>query len=194
MPPKKRRSKRKNPKEASSSKKQSRTTPHKKTEQLTTLPTNFHDMYLEITDHDFKFRPKDILKLPFLSDEWVTERMYRLPSYLAGTYLMFDLHKNPHYQLSFNQRENVELKARDKEIPLIEIPKEDFEIENDIYHYSNETSIFKQFIESFKKDFELEHVINFLDKQKVCGRGNHAKSIGWRNNSLKFQIKLAIPV
>ena len=163
--------------------------------KLTTLPSCLPDMYIEITSDDFKKRPESILSSKYLSDSWTTQTVYRIPSFLAGTYLMYNLHKNPHYQLPFSERSTLEKRAKDKDVKVIEVPEEDFEVQNELYHYSNKTSVFQEYVEEYKEQFDLPNVIRMLDDTKEpCTRGNYAKSVGWRNNSYKFQNTLSIPV
>ena len=60
---------------------------------------NTADLYIEVTKPSFKLAPNIVSKELHLSDKWSTNRVYRIHPLLAGTYLIFDLHKNPHYQL-----------------------------------------------------------------------------------------------
>ena len=160
-----------------------------------TIPPNLPDMYIEITTEDFKKRPERILTSKYLCDSWTTETLYRIPSFAAGTYLMYNLHKNPHYQLPFSERSRLEKRAKEKNVKVTEVATTDFEVPNQLYHYSNETETFKEIVDERKEDFDLPYVIRMLDETgPPSKRGNYAKSVGWRNNSYKFQNTLNIPV
>ena len=46
---------------------------------LTTLPSSLSDMYIEITDEKFQMGAGRVKKESFLSDEWKTLHIYRIP-------------------------------------------------------------------------------------------------------------------
>lgn len=162
---------------------------------LTTLPSSLSDMYIEITDEKFQMGAGRVKKESFLSDEWKTLHIYRIPSYLSGTYLMFNLHKNPHYSLPFSRRNEIEIKAKAKQVDILNIPKSDFVVPDEIYHFSNDSTTYKQYILPHKAKFKLDYVINFLDDKKKKGdRGNYAKQVGWHNTSLLGDKKLSTPI
>lgn len=189
MPPKRKQPRRKASTSAAKKRKQKNDV-----RDLTTLPSNFSDMYIEITDEKFQMGAGRVKKQPYLSDEWTTKHIYRIPSYLAGTYLMFNLHKNPHYSLPFSSRNEIESKAKAKKVDIVNIPKGDFEVPNEIYHFSNDSTTYKQHILPHKAKFQLDHVIDFLDNKKKGDRGNYAKQVGWHNTSLLGDKQLSTPI
>jgi len=97
--------------------------------------------------------------------------------------------------LPFSERASLEKRAMERNVKVIEVSTENFEVTNELYHYSNETSTFKEIVDEYKGDFDLPCVIKTLDETRSPSkRGNYAKSVGWRNNSYTFQNTLNIPV
>ena len=158
------------------------------------IPFNIPDLYLEITTKDFKMRPDKVMLEQYLSPKWKTRHAYRIPCTTSGCYLVYDLHKNPHYQLHTSERLQYNDVAQQKEIPVTTISQDTFEVPNEIYHYTSDSNIFKTHITPMESDFFINNVIHLLDKCKEpCKRGNLARSFGWHGLSYKFGEILNLP-
>ena len=62
-----------------------------------------------------------------------------------------------------------------------------------MYHYSNHSDVYKQYISPYVNEFQIHEVIKILKKEKKCNRGNYAKSVGWRNQGYSFDSVNIIP-
>lgn len=142
------------------------------------------DLYIEFTGDDFKMKPSDVMQEHFLSAKWKTEKAYRIIPFQSGTYLIYDLHKNPHYQLPQSMRSSFNQKAKQLNIPVTTIKNDVYEEKNTIYHYSSQSQIYEQHVNPHIKSFCLEDIILMLDEEKESRRGNFAKTVGW--HSLNF--------
>ena len=79
------------------------------------------DLYIEVTRTGFKMRPSDVSKEEYLSDKWHTDMVYRITPFPSGTYLLYNLHKNPHYQLPQSMRSTFDRKAQEKNVTVTTI-------------------------------------------------------------------------
>ena len=95
------------------------------------------DLYIEITSNSFKSSPNLVYQQDFLHDTWDTQRVYRLHPFQSGVYLLYDLHKNPHYQLPIEKRNEFNMKAKKKNIPVIDVSQPTFSKAQEFYHFSN---------------------------------------------------------
>ena len=157
---------------------------------------NFPDIYFEFTSEDFSVAPNNIREEgQHLCDLWETKRMFRISGFHAGCYLAYDLHKTPHYQRPYNMRSMIENVAREKGVTMEKVDTTVFEEKDYLYHYSEKSFIYKQYVHPRINEFKLNHVIQMLDKISVCSRGNVAKSIGWRSLDYKYNTddKINIP-
>ena len=138
------------------------------------------DLYFEFTDNHFKYN-HDLMKTSsYLSNKWTTTHVYRLPPFEAGAYLVYNLHKTPHYQLPQSERSSFNKKAKDKNIKVTTLLDHTIEIPDYIYHYSKESPIFQQYIEPKKEQFQINKVLELIKKGKNdLKRGNTAQSFGW---------------
>ena len=153
------------------------------------------DLYFEFTDNHFKYN-HDLMKTSsYLSNKWTTTHVYRLPPFRAGAYLVYDLHKTPHYQLLQSERSIFNTKAKQKKISVTTLSNHTTEIPSQIYHYSNESPIFKEHIKPKMKQFQIEKVLDMIKKGKNdIRRGNTAQSFGWHTmNYGKFNNFMSTP-
>jgi len=141
---------------------------------FSTLP----DFIFEITNDDFRMHPDFVVDQSYLSDKWSTNHIYCLPPFEEGTYLVYDLHKNPHYQLSQDKRMVFEERAKVKSVPITDITTDCFEVLNNIHHYGIKSSVFKTHVSPNKDSFWIDKVIVLLDNTNVNKHGNHAISKG----------------
>lgn len=152
------------------------------------------DLYIEITSDKFKVSPNIVSKESYLSDKWKTTKVFRLHPFICGTYLIFDLHRNPHYQLPTTARLEFDKQARKKKIEVIDITTHTCEFPQEIFHYSDSSPIFKQHVQSHINNIDFNAIIDLLDKEKKpCNRGNIAKNFGWQCMNFKFNQTLNIP-
>ena len=162
---------------------------------MSSFPRDLPDLYIEVTKKNFKHSPDKVMEQCYLSNTWTTEKVYRIPSFYTGTYLIMDLHKNPHYMLYHNKRaEFDDLVQTKRHIKLVEVTKGAFEVPNEIYHYCGESKEYMDTIEYLRDDFELNKVIDMLQKEAtVSKRGNWAKTIGWYGSNYTFDGENSIP-
>ena len=57
------------------------------------------DLYIEDTKTPFRVAAAKVQNEEYLSNLWKTKKNYCIPSSKAGIYLLYNLHKNPHYHL-----------------------------------------------------------------------------------------------
>ena len=141
---------------------------------FSTLP----DFIFEITNDDFRMHPDFVVDQSYLSDKWSTNHIYCLPPFEEGTYLVHDLIKNPHCQLSQDKRMVFEERAKVKSVPITDITTDCFEVLNNIHHYGIKSSVFKTHVSPNKDSFWIDKVIVLLDNTNVNKHGNHAISKG----------------
>ena len=98
-------------------------------------------------------RPDKVMLEQYLSPKWKTRHAYRIPCTTSGCYLVYDLHKNPYYQLHTIVRLQYNDVAQQKEIPVTTISQDTFEVPNKIYHYTSNSNIFKTHITPIESDF-----------------------------------------
>ena len=157
---------------------------------------NLVDLYFEFTSKDFSVAANEVRqKGQHLCDRFQTRRMFRVSGCNAGCYLAYDLHKTPHYQLPYNMRSIMENDATKKGIIIEKVDTSVFEEKDYLYHYSDKSAIYIEKIHPRINDFQVNHVIEMLDKERVCSRGNLAKSIGWRTLDYEYNTddKINIP-
>lgn len=151
------------------------------------------DFYIEITSEKFRCSPKHIHLHSYLDTDWHTKRVYRIHPFQSGIYLLFDLHKNPHYQLPVNIRDKFNNTARNRDIPIFDVSNSSYSIHDEVFHYSNTSSIYEQSIRPLLCNFPFTKIIEVLDQKPVCSRGNIAHNIGWHTMNFRFQGKINIP-
>ena len=158
------------------------------------IPKNLPDFYIEVTSENFRKGSKTVMDSSYLSNNWETLKIYRIPPFLAGTYLLYDLHKNPHYMLNHNQRKQFQKEANSKSIDIYDVIQSTTEIENEIYHYSHESNVYKQHVLPYEKEFCLPEIIEKLKaEEKVSKRGNWAINKGWQGQNMTFQHIMTVP-
>ena len=130
----------------------------------------------------------------YLSKKWETLKIYRSPPFLAGTYLLYHLHKNPHYMLSHNQRKQLQKEANSKNIEICDVIQSTTEIKNEIYHYIHESNVYKQHILPYEKEFCLPQIIEKLKaEEKISKRGSWAINKGLQGQNMTFQHIMTVP-
>ena len=152
------------------------------------------DLYIEVTSENFKCSPNIVTKEAYLSDKWKTTKVYRLHPFPSGIYLIFDLHRNPHYQLPTTARLEFDELAKKKKIKVIDIDTHTCEFPQEIYHYADSSPAFTQHVQTHINNIDFNAIIELLDKEKrPCNRGNIAKNFGWQCMNFKFNQTLNIP-
>ena len=153
------------------------------------------DIYFEFTSDTFKVNTEKIKTSSCLSSNWVTKQVYRLPPCPAGSYLVYDLHKTPHYQLPQSKRDSFDEKAKQKQVPVTTLSGHTTEIPSFIYHYSDKSPTFKQYIKTRTDDFQIKDVMDLIKSgNNDIRRGNIAQSVGWHTmNFAKFNNFITIP-
>lgn len=121
----------------------------------------FPDMYFETTV-GFKRAVNVVKKEEHFCKEWKTSDLYCIESADAGTYLAFDLHKRPHYQYPVNQRNKIEKEARSQGVEYHFISQREFESKNNLYHYTNHSSVYKTGIKKYLPEIDLDEIANML--------------------------------
>ena len=134
---------------------------------MSSFPRDLPDLYIEVTKKNFKHSPDKVMKQCYLSKTWTTEKVYRIPSFYTGTYLIIDLHKNPHNKCA----EFDDLVKTKRYIKfLVEVTKGTFEVPNEIYHYCGESKEYMDTIEYLRYDFELNKVIDMVQKEATVSK------------------------
>ena len=151
------------------------------------------DLYIEITSNAFKSSPNQVLQQSYLHDSWYTKKVYRIQPFEAGIYLLFNLHRNPHYHLPVSMREKFDVSAKKKSIPTVDISEQFSIYPNELYHYSSHSSLFRNKISPLLDKLHLSEIIMLLDNKSVCNRGNIAHNIGWHTLNFEFQGQINIP-
>ena len=123
------------------------------------IPKNLPDFIIEVTSNNFRKGSKTVMDSSYLSNNWETLKIYRIPPFLAGTYLLYDLHKNPHYMLNHNQRKQFQKQTNSKNIEIYDVIQSTTEIKNEIYHYTHESNVYKQHVLPYEKEFCLPQII-----------------------------------
>ena len=77
-------------------------------------------------------------------DKWISEKVFRIHPFQSGVYLLYDLHKNPHYHLPTNMRNCYNKKADQKGIKVIDVNTDSYICPDQLYHFSNESTTFKK--------------------------------------------------
>ena len=154
---------------------------------------NSSDLYIEVTNKAFKLSPNIVSKQPYLSDKWKTEKVFRVHLFLSGIYLLFDLHKNPHYQLPTKMRRIFDNDAKEKHTVVTDITTDTFEVPKSIFHYTNKSQLYQKHVQPHLNKFKLNNIIDLLDKKAICSRGNIAYNYGWHTMNFNFQGKINIP-
>ena len=162
----------------------------------------FPDMYFETTV-GFKRAVNVVKKEEHFCKEWKTSDLYCIESADAGTYLAFDLHKRPHYQYPVNQRNKIEKEARSQGVEYHFISQREFESKNNLYHYTNHSSVYKTGIKKYLPEIDLDEIANMLinihekeSKKKTVnnrGVGNIIRSVGYSSQNIKFVTHVNVP-
>ena len=163
------------------------------------------DLYFETTEN-FKVSPKNVKIKKNFREVWTTKKLYCLSSYVGGTCLAYDLHERPHYQFYPDERSAREKEADDAGIPYKFLSGPEVKIEDDIYHFGDETEEFQQNVAPLiKADLDLDKLTDMLiqrekDQQmnksgipKDRGTGNITISVGYSSQNLKFDGTVTVP-
>ena len=118
------------------------------------------DMYFESTKN-FKKRPCDVKKKDHFCSDWTTSSLYCIESGESGTYLVYDLHKRPHYQYNVQDRSRIKKEAEANGIRYRFSKKPKFVDAGNLYHYTNESQKYKDIMNPLVNKFDL-------DNQKSC--------------------------
>ena len=151
------------------------------------------DLYVEITSDEFRCSPKHTPLHSYLHPNWYTKRVYRIHPFQSGIYLLFDLHKNPHYQLPTNDRDKFNTIARKRKIHVFDVSNFSYSIPNEIYHYANTSTIYKHSVQPLIPSIDFMKIIDLLDNKIICSRGNIAHNVGWHTLNFKFQGTINVP-
>ena len=89
------------------------------------------DFYIEITSDKFNCPSNDVYNQEYLHEDWNTQHVYRIHPCSSGVYLLYDLHKNPHYHLHRRERDSYNLKASKQKIPIINVCDPIFSVDKD---------------------------------------------------------------
>ena len=159
-----------------------------------TFPFSIDDMHMEDTTEDFKVSPNKVNEETYLSSKWNTKTIYGIPGSNAGVYLLYNLHKNPHYHLSQDERVQVKKKATSKGVTFKMATTPNYEIPDKIYHYTHESKEFENKILPIKNQFRIPEIISMLKQESISSRGNIAKSIGWKSISYEHHSEYHINI
>ena len=146
-------------------------------------PRVLDDFYVEDTTASFRLAPKKVQREEYLSDLWDTKTIYCIPGGSAGSYLIYNLHRNPHFHLQPSMRTVVKKKAKERNVPFITIGDCSFEKENVIYHDTEQSSYYKDNISPIVEKMDLQAIICRLSKNEINKRGNIAINFGWSNHN-----------
>ena len=151
------------------------------------------DFYIEITSDKFNCPSNDVYNQEYLHEDWNTQHVYRIHPCSSGVYLLYDLHKNPHYHLHKSERDAFNSKASQQKVPIVNVCDPIFSVDKEIHFVSNEANVFKENIQPLIKEIDITSIINLLDSKDVCKRGNIAYNVGWHTLSFQFQGQINIP-
>lgn len=151
------------------------------------------DFYMEVTSNKFKSSPNLVYQQSYLHESWDTQRVYRLHPFNSGIYLLYDLHKNPHYQLPISKRVEFNSEAKEKNIPVIDITKDTFMKPLEIYHFSESSEIYVKAILPLVSALNFDDIIKLLETKSSNKRGNIAHNVGWHTLNFQFQGQVHIP-
>ena len=160
------------------------------------------DMYFEST-WGFRKRPSDVKKEEHFCSKWNTSHLYCLESGEAGTYLVHNLHNQPHYQYHVKDRAKIKKEAENKGITYKFSNKKKFVKNNDLYHYTNESTEYKTHVEPLIDKFDLDGLADMmLDvhkhemKKKSAadrGTGNVTRSVGYAALNFRMVTNANVP-
>ena len=152
------------------------------------------DFYIEDTQSPFRVQPGKVQKEEYLSKSWKTKRIYCIPASKAGIYLLYNLHKNPHYHLSCGKRTEVQAKSANLNVPFVLVDKKSYSEKEIIYHDAHVSSRYKNDIQPIILKMDLDGVIEKLAKEDtICKRGNIAINFGWKHQSFVPNKGINIP-
>ena len=151
------------------------------------------DLYIEDTITPFKVSPANVQNEVYLSKLWKTKKIYCIPSSKAGIYLLYNLHKNPHYHLPYAKRSDVQAKSGNLKVPFVLVDKKTYAEEGIIYHDTHLSAKYKKHIQPIIKEMDLDGVIKKLEVQKRNKRGNIAITFGWKHNCFVPKQGINIP-
>ena len=154
----------------------------------------FDDFYIEETQSPFRVQPGKVQKEEYLSKLWKTQRIFCIPASKAGIYLLYNLHKNPHYHMSRGKRTEVKTKSANLEVPFIMVDKKSYAEKETIYHDTHDSSLYKKHILPIVSKIDVHGVIEKLTKvNTICKRGNIAINFGWKHQSFVPNKGINIP-
>ena len=151
------------------------------------------DFYVEDTTVSFRLASKKVQAEEYLSDKWDTRTMYCIPGGNAGSYLIYNLHRNPHFHLRPTMREQVKKKAKKKNIPFITIEDDSFAKKNVIYHDTEFSTYYKENVAPIVEKMDLEAIVHRLSKETINTRGNIAINFGWNNHNFVTKDGINLP-
>ena len=159
-----------------------------------TIPTNLDDFYIERTVSSCTLSKKTVLESEgCLSNRWRTKKIYCISPSNAGIYLLYNLHKNPHYHLQQKERSSVQQKAKDLGVPFVLLDDKFYVEEGIIHHHTHLSSLYKQKVSPVISELDLDGIISKLSKQEICDRGNIALTFGWKHNSFVKSDGVNVP-
>lgn len=158
------------------------------------MPINNDDFYIESTNHSCRLSKKDVVESEgYLSCRWRTKKIYCIPPSKAGIYLLYNLHKNPHYHLRHKERSSVIKKSKELGVPFVLLDKESYVEEGKIHHHTDSSSLYKEKISPVVTKLDLDVIVSKLSKKEICDRGNIAVTFGWKNNAFVKKDGVNIP-
>ena len=151
------------------------------------------DFYVEDTTVSFRLASKKVQAEEYLSDKWDTRTIYCIPGGNAGSYLIYNLHRNPHFHLQPTMREQVKKKAKKKNVPFITIEDDSFAKKNVIYHDTEFSTYYKENVAPIVEKMDLEAIVHRLSKETINTRGNIAINFGWNNHNFVTKGGINLP-
>ena len=154
---------------------------------------NLDDFYIEDSKTPFRVAAAKVQNEEYLSNLWKTKKIYCIPSSKAGIYLLYNLHRNPHYHLPHAVRSNVQSKSANLGVPFVLVDKKSYTKKGIIYHDTHLSPKYQN-IESIIKEMDLKGVIKKLATvPKTNKRGNIAITFGWQNHNFVPNQGINIP-
>ena len=95
--------------------------------------TNLPDVYVEKTPVSFSTSPQRVKLCGGLSKRWSTLCVYRLIMHIAGAFVVYNLHRSPHYQEDRNRRNFINARAKTVGADVVDV-KERHDEPNRVNH------------------------------------------------------------
>ena len=158
------------------------------------MPTNLDDFYIESTISSCTLSKKTVLESEgYLSVRWRTKQIYCISPSKAGIYLLYDLHKNPHYHLQHKERSSVQQKSTDLGVPFVLLDDKSYVEEGRIHHHTHLSPLYKEKVSPVITKLDLDAIVSKLSKEEICDRGNIALTFGWKNNAFVKSNGVNVP-